>query len=143
MGLAVPTESVGLEWPLEVVSGSGKMDAREGKSRSLRLQSTPCHMKNIMQELELQATLDSKDDQLSWTTCLRERGAYLTPLWRARLTKERSGLVSMARTPEHQPILMELSLKAPMLEIGHSMVLKLLGDSNKVAASKASDDINL
>merc|ERR1719234_2009407 len=48
------------------------MDAREGKSRSLRPQSTPCHMKNIMQGLELQAILDSKDDQLFWTTCLRE-----------------------------------------------------------------------
>merc|ERR1719234_1400398 len=48
------------------------MDAREGKSRNLRLQSTPCHTKNITPELELQATLDSKDDQLFWTTCLRE-----------------------------------------------------------------------
>ena len=83
------------------------------------------------------------------------------PLWRARLIKERSGsllmptcfmilinsyfsgLVLMARTPEHQPILMELSLKALMLVIGLSMVLKLSGDSNKVAASKALDDINL
>ena len=34
----------------------------------------------------------------------------------------------MARTLEHQPILMESSLKAPMLGIGPSMVLKLSED---------------
>jgi len=71
------------------------------------------------------------------------RGACLMPLSRARLTKERSGLVLMARTLEHQPIVMELSQKVPMLGIGLSMVLKLSGDSNEVAASKAFDDINL
>ena len=68
---------------------------------------------------------------------------WCQPVLYEKINSLLSGLVSMARTPEHQPILMELSLKAPMLEIGHSMVLKLWGDSNKVAASKASDDINL
>ena len=48
-----------------------------------------------------------------------------------------------ARTPEHQPILMESSLKAPMLGIGHSMVLKLSEDHNKIVDSKAFDDINV
>ena len=46
----------------------------------------------------------------------------------------------MARTLEHQPILMESSLKAPMLGIGPSMVLKLSEDHKD---SKASDDINV
>ena len=49
----------------------------------------------------------------------------------------------MARTPEHQPILMESSLKAPMLGIGPSMVLKLSEDHKDHKDSKASDDTNV